>query len=78
MLAGYDHPHFGRWAAVTTRAHGAGRVTCVGTVPGGGLARALTGWLASVPVSGWRDLPVSVTAATGTSPDGRRVHVVHN
>ncbi|MEV5950302.1 beta-galactosidase [Streptomyces sp. NPDC051993] len=78
VLAGYDHPHFGRWAAVTTRAHGAGRVTCVGTVPGRGLARALTGWLASVPVSGWRDLPVSVTATTGRSPDGRRVHVIHN
>lgn len=28
--------------------------------------------------SGWRDLPGSVTATTGTSPDGRRVHIVHN
>ncbi|GGT85355.1 hypothetical protein [Streptomyces violascens] len=53
-------------------------MTCVGTVPGRGLARALTAWLASAPVSGWRDLPVSVTATTGTSPDGCRVHVVHN
>ncbi|MFF4378510.1 beta-galactosidase [Kitasatospora sp. NPDC001547] len=78
VLAGYDHPHFGRWAAVTTRAHGAGRVTCVGTVPGRGLARALAGWLVPAPVGGWRDLPESVTATTGTSPDGRRVHVVHN
>uniref|UniRef100_A0AAU2VFJ9 beta-galactosidase n=1 Tax=Streptomyces sp. NBC_00003 TaxID=2903608 RepID=A0AAU2VFJ9_9ACTN len=78
VLAGYDHPHFGRWPAVTTRAHGAGRVTCVGTVPGRDLARALADWLAPDPVSGWPDLPVSVTATTGTSPDGRRVHVVHN
>nr|BFD88989.1 hypothetical protein KitaXyl93_03490 [Kitasatospora sp. Xyl93] len=78
VLAGYDHPHFGRWPAVTTRAHGAGRVTCVGTVPGRGLARALAGWLVPAPVGGWRDLPESVMATTGTSPDGRRVHVVHN
>ncbi|MFI5799940.1 beta-galactosidase [Streptomyces sp. NPDC051677] len=78
VLATYDHPHFGRWSAVTTRRHGAGRVTCVGTVPGRELARSLADWLAPVPRGGWRDLPPSVTAATGTSPDGRRVHVVHN
>ncbi|MFI9330938.1 hypothetical protein ACIGZJ_25750 [Kitasatospora sp. NPDC052868] len=76
--AGYDHPHFGRWSAVTTRAHGAGRVTCVGTVPGRDLARALAAWLAPAPASGWRDLPASVTTTTGTAPDGRRVHVVHD
>ncbi|MFI6151753.1 beta-galactosidase [Kitasatospora sp. NPDC051170] len=78
VLAGYDHPHFGRWSAATTRAHGQGRVTCVGTVPGRDLARALAAWLAPDPVGGWRDLPVSVTATTGAAPDGRRVHVVHN
>ncbi|MFK8908132.1 beta-galactosidase [Streptomyces sp. YS-3] len=78
VLAEYDHPHFGRWPAVTTRPHGAGRITCVGTVPGRDLARALAVWTAPRPRSGWADLPVQVTAATGTSPDGRRVHVVHN
>ena len=26
----------------------------------------------------WPDLPESVSATTGTSPDGRRVHIVHN
>jgi beta-galactosidase len=78
VLVEYDHPHFRRWPAVTTRRHGAGRVTYVGTVPGRDLARALAGWLAPVAGSGWRDLPASVTATTGTSPDGRRVHVVHN
>ncbi|WP_328500836.1 beta-galactosidase [Streptomyces sp. NBC_00457] len=78
VLAAYDHPHFGRWPAVTTRRHGAGRVTCVGTVPGRDLARALADWLAPAPRSGWRDLPSSVTATTGVSPDGRRVHVLHN
>ncbi|MFF8937958.1 beta-galactosidase [Streptomyces paradoxus] len=78
VLVDYDHPHFGRWPAVTTRRHGAGRITCVGTVPGRALARALAVWLAPEPRSGWRDLPASVTATTGTSPDGRHVHVVHN
>jgi beta-galactosidase len=78
VLAAYDHPHFGRWPAVTTRRHGAGRVTYVGTIPGRDLARALATWTAPASRSGWRDLPASVTATTGTSPDGRRVHVVHN
>ncbi|TRO59379.1 beta-galactosidase [Streptomyces sp. IB201691-2A2] len=78
VIVTYDHPHFGRWPAVTTRRHGEGRVTCVGTVPGRDLARALAVWTAPAPRSAWRDLPASVTATTGTSPDGRRVHIVHN
>ncbi|MFC9396975.1 hypothetical protein ACFTWS_27990 [Streptomyces sp. NPDC057027] len=78
VLASYDHPHFGRWPAVTIRLHGAGRLTCVGTVPGRDLARESAAWLVPVPASGWRDVPATVTAPTGTAPDGRRVHVVHN
>ena len=78
VLAEYNHPHFGRWPAVTTRRHGAGRVTYVGTVPGRGLAQALAAWLAPSPRSGWTGLPATVTATTGTAPDGRRVHIVHN
>ncbi len=78
VLVGYDHPHFGRWPAVTTRRHGAGRVTCVGTVPGRDLARALAEWLTPTARHAWRDLPATVTATTGTAPDGRRVHIVHN
>jgi beta-galactosidase len=78
VLVEYDHPHFGRWPAVTTRPHGTGRITYVGTVPGTDLARCLAVWLAPNPASGWRDLPPSVTATTATSPNGDRVHVVHN
>jgi beta-galactosidase len=78
VLAEYDHPHFGRWPAVTTRRHGAGRVTCVGTVPGRDFARALAEWLAPTATSGWQHLPASVTASTGAAADGGRVHVVHN
>ncbi|WP_179201497.1 beta-galactosidase trimerization domain-containing protein, partial [Streptomyces scabiei] len=78
VLVTYDHPHFGRWPAVTTRRHGAGRVTTVGTVPGRDLGRALAEWLTPSARHAWHDLPASVTATTGTSPDGRRVHIVHN
>jgi beta-galactosidase len=78
VLATYRHPHFGRWPAVTTRPHGAGRVTTVGTVPGRELARALAAWTAPAPRNGWQNLPEPVTATTGTAPDGRRVHIVHN
>jgi beta-galactosidase len=78
VLVEYDHPHFGRWPAVTTRRHGRGRVTYVGTVPGRAMARALATWLTPLARSGWLDLPQTVTATTGTAPDGRRVHVVHN
>ncbi|MEX1651635.1 beta-galactosidase [Streptomyces pseudovenezuelae] len=78
VLAGYRHPHFGNWPAITTRRHGEGRVTCVGTVPDRALARGLAQWLAPSARHGWQDLPDTVTATTGTASDGRRVHVVHN
>ncbi|MGW1714753.1 beta-galactosidase [Streptomyces sp. NPDC002156] len=77
-LVTYEHPHFGRWPAVTTRRHGSGQVTYVGTVPGRDLARELAGWLTPAARSAWGDLPESVTATTGTAEDGRRVHIVHN
>ncbi|WP_329260423.1 beta-galactosidase [Streptomyces pseudovenezuelae] len=78
VLAGYRHPHFGNWPAITTRRHGEGRVTCVGTVPDRALARGLAQWLAPSARHGWQDLPDTVTATTGTASDGRRVHLVHN
>jgi beta-galactosidase len=78
VLAEYDHPHFGQWPAVTTRAVGRGRITYVGTVPSLDLARALMAWLAPDRGTGWRDLPASVTVSGATAPDGRRVRFVHN
>jgi beta-galactosidase len=78
VLAGYRHPHFGNWPAITTRRHGEGRVTCVGTVPDRTLARGLAQWLAPSARHGWQDLPDTVTATTGTASDGRRLHIVHN
>lgn len=76
-LATYRHPHLGRWAAVTTRPAGAGRITLVGTVPDQDLATALARWLVPVPVAGWI-ADDSVTVSTSTNDRGHRLHVVHN
>ena len=78
VLASYEHPHFGRWPAITSRAHGAGRITYVGTEPNPELARALFDWLAGDRAGDWRDVPASVTTTGATAPDGRRVRFVHN
>jgi beta-galactosidase len=78
ILAGYQHPHFGRWPAITTRAYGQGRITYVGTVPSTDLAAALFRWLVPAPVLDWSPRPPSVTVSGATSRDGRRVRFVHN
>ncbi|MBE1583174.1 beta-galactosidase [Nonomuraea angiospora] len=77
VLAGYEHPHFGRFAAITTREHGQGRITYVGTVPNAVLAEALFRRL--VPSPGpWSELPPGVTSTGATARDGRRVRFLHN
>jgi beta-galactosidase len=78
VLAGYVHPHFGRFAAVTTTPHGAGRITTVGTLPDQAMARDLVRWLVPDPHGEWQDLPDSVTLSSATTRDGGRLHVVHN
>jgi beta-galactosidase len=78
VLAAYQHRHLGRWAAVTTRAAGAGRITVVGTVPDQDLAAALVRWLVPDAVGGWT-AGDSVTVSTSTDPTaGIRLHLVHN
>ncbi|WP_112134638.1 beta-galactosidase [Glycomyces dulcitolivorans] len=75
-LVEYVHPHYGRFPAVASKAHGQGRVTYVGTVPNDALAEALFGWIA--PEDPWRPAHPSVTATSGTAGDGRTVRFVHN
>ena len=78
VLATYEHPHLGRWAAVTTKAAGAGRITVVGTVPDQDLAAGLMRWLAPHAVDGWTtDNSVTVSTSTDTSA-ATRLHVLHN
>ncbi|PPG32662.1 beta-galactosidase [Rathayibacter sp. AY2B9] len=84
VLVRYVHPHYGRFPAVTTRQHGSGRVTYVGTVPDLALARALMGWAAGVtapdgPAAGpWRRGSESQTVTSATNRHGERLRFVHN
>jgi len=76
-LVRYEHPHLGRWAAVTTHAHGRGRVTYVGTLPDRDLAVALARWLRPDP-DAWASRPEPVTVTSGRGPEGERVRFVSN
>jgi beta-galactosidase len=78
ILAGYDHPHFGRWAAATTRRHGDGRITYVGTVPDPAFARSLLRWAASTSDDPWRATGGSVTSTSAVARTGARLRFVHN
>jgi beta-galactosidase len=77
VLASYEHPHFGRWATVTTNSTGAGRITVVGTVPNQDLATNLVRWLVPEPPGGWTS-DASITVSTSTDATGARLHVLHN
>lgn len=80
VLARYDHPRFADFAAVTTRAVGEGRITCIGTVPNAAFAADLMRHLVVIPVAGdWlSDLPTTVTVTSGTTADGLRNWFVSN
>lgn len=80
VLIGYDHPHFGRWPAVTTRLVGEGRITHVGTVPDAPLASALLDWAVEVGsgTRSWAPATASQTISSSTNRAGARIHVIHN
>ena len=80
MLARYDHPEFGRFAAITTHSAGAGRVTYVGTVPNAALSADIARFVVPHPIAAkWRaGATSSVTVASGTVPSGIRTWFVHN
>ncbi len=77
VLASYDHVHFGRWPALTTNAHGKGRITYVGTVPNEALARDILQWAAR-DQGDWRPQTASQTVTGASARDGRRLRFVHN
>jgi len=76
-LVRYDHPHLGRWAAVTTNAHGRGRVTYVGTLPDRSFAVALGRWLRAAP-DAWEERPETVTVTSARNREGGRLRFVSN
>ncbi len=79
-LASYDHPHFGRFAAVTTHRFGLGRVTYLGTLPNRELGRAVAelvlGQAGVRPP--WTDLPASVRVTGARATGGQRLWFVSN
>ncbi|HEY9291748.1 MAG TPA: beta-galactosidase [Microlunatus sp.] len=79
-LAHYQHPHFGRWPAATSKRHGTGRVSYLGTLPDPDLARSFAAWVVDHTVgrSRWRRQAESQTVTSATAADGTRLHFVHN
>jgi beta-galactosidase len=76
-LVGYEHPHLGRWAAVTTNLHGEGRVTYVGTLPDHRLAVALARWLRPA-ADAWGERPETVTVTGARNGEGGQLRFVSN
>ena len=76
-LVSYEHPHLGRWAAVTTHEHGRGRVTYVGTLPNRPFAVALGRWLRPA-ADPWAERPESVTVTSARNQEGECVRFVSN
>lgn len=76
VIASYEHPHFGRWAAATTTRHGEGRITYLGTLPDLELATSLGRWLGAD--TSWGELPAGVSVHGATNGAGERVWFVHN
>ena len=71
-LAGYDHPRFADFAAATTRAHGAGRITVVGTIPDPALAASITRTaLGPASAAPFHEVALPVTVSSGTAAGGR-------
>ncbi|TDO52472.1 beta-galactosidase [Kribbella sp. VKM Ac-2527] len=75
VLASFEHPGGGRRPVVTSKSFGAGRMTVVGTVPDGALARSV---FSRALDSVWSQLPASVTALSAVNPAGERLWFVHN
>ena len=68
--ARYRHREFGRFAAITTRQHGDGRITVLGTVPNPALGAELMRWAVPEPIAaGWSIVGSPVRLVR---PSGRR------
>jgi beta-galactosidase len=80
VLASYDHPFFGRYAAITQNRYGKGMLTYEGTYLSDQLqARLLAAVLASAGLSGPdQKLPEPVRVKHGTSNAGKRTHYYLN
>lgn len=79
-LAYYDHPFFGRWPAITSNQHGAGKVIYQGTYLSDKLQTAvLRSFLGELGMTGPdQQLPARVRTRSGTNGFGRQVHYYFN
>jgi beta-galactosidase len=79
-LVRYRHPRFGDFAALTSHAHGDGRISVVGTVPSREFAADLVRWAVPTPIGDALapDRALPVTVGSGSMPDGRRAWFVVN
>lgn len=80
VLSRYDHPFYGRWAAITTNQVSSGRVTYVGTLPNAPLGASLARWLrkTSLAADPWQRRPASVSVTSGRATDGTRMWFLSN
>ncbi|MWV51365.1 beta-galactosidase (plasmid) [Rathayibacter sp. VKM Ac-2803] len=77
-LAGYTHPRFGRFPAVTTSRCGSGDITVVGTIPNPAFAADILSWVLGERVAaGVVATDGSVTVTSGTA-SGARFHFAFN
>ena len=80
VLASYEHPYWGKYAAITEHSYGKGTGIYVGCHISAAYARALTGYAAKLAgihdVSQQTQFPVNIKSGTNTL--GRRIHYYFN
>lgn len=77
VIARYEHPFHGSYAAVTSRSHGSGTVTTVGCIPNPQLGAAVLGWAAGPGATPW-ETPASVRVHSAVNARDERLWVVQN
>ncbi|WP_382303550.1 beta-galactosidase [Herbiconiux sp. UC225_62] len=83
VLAGYQHPFLGEYAAITSNRVGSGRMTWIGTLPDRDTMARLLSWALDErghrPITAaWTERPPSVSVSSAGLPDGSRLWFVAN
>lgn len=83
VLASYDDPFLGEYAAITSNTVGTGRMTWLGTLTDAATTARVVSWAleerSQKPVSDrWQLLPATVRVTSGTRADGSRLWFVAN
>ncbi|MEV6344201.1 beta-galactosidase [Actinoplanes sp. NPDC051851] len=78
VIARYEHPFHGSYAAVTSRVVGSGRITTAGLIPNPQLGAALLTWAAGPDAAAWQLPAPSVRVHSAVNQHGERLWVVQN